>query len=117
MKWLGVTVALLAASAFLVAWIYMRDRHVTNWLESDAARAHQDARTVLSALEGYHCHKGCDYRVVDHSSGSHWLARIDVPWSTRCFEIDVNTFAFSPEHGLSGIEQVKCPADARDPVS
>lgn len=31
MRWLLVTIALLAASACLVGWIYLRDRGDTNW--------------------------------------------------------------------------------------
>jgi hypothetical protein len=107
MKWLGVTVALLAASAVLVTWIFLRDRHVPDWRPSQSAVAHEDARAVLASLEGYHCHSGCDYQLLS-SSGVRWLARVRVPWATRCFEIDVKTFEYSPTHGLSGIQRVRC---------
>lgn len=109
MKWLGVTIALLTASATLVIWIYVRDRHVSNWKPSNTAIAQQDAGTVLAALEGYHCHHGCSYEVLGRSVGSRWLARISLPWATRCFEIDIKAFTFSSEQGLSGTEQVRCP--------
>jgi hypothetical protein len=108
MRWFGVTVALLAASALLVAWIYLRDRHTSNWQPSQAALAHADAATVLAALQGYHCHRGCTFKLLGHSRGPHWLARINLRSDSRCFDIDVKAFAFSPQQGLSGIEQISC---------
>jgi hypothetical protein len=111
MKWLGVTVALLTTSLVLVIWIFLRDRHVPDWHPSPAAVAQEDARTVLAALKGYHCHGNCDYQLLG-SNGSRWLTRVTVPWGTRCFEIDIKTFEFSPKNGLSGLARVTCPVQS-----
>jgi hypothetical protein len=107
MKWLGATIALLTASVVLVGWIFLRDRHITNWRPSQSAVARADARAVLASLEGYDCRRGCSYRLLG-SAGSHRLVRVTVPWATRCFEIDTNTFEYTPKRGLSGIEPVRC---------
>lgn len=108
MRWFVVTVALLAASALLVSWIYLRDRHTSNWRPSPAALAHADAATLLATQRAYHCHSGCTFKVLGHSRGPHWLARINIRSDARCFDIDVDSFAFSPQHGLSGMEEVSC---------
>lgn len=117
MRWFGVTIALLVASALLVIGIYVRDRHISNWRPSQAALAHHDAAVVLSALEGYHCHRGCSFKVLGHSRGSDWLARIRVRSDSRCFDIDVRAFAFSAQQGLSGIEQISCSTAAGSPTT
>jgi len=41
MKWLAVTIAALAATVALVAWIYLRDRGMTNQFPSVPRSAHQ----------------------------------------------------------------------------
>lgn len=112
MRWLGVTVALLAASAFLAVGIYLRDRHFSDWRPSQSALAHADARTLLATLEGYHCHRHCNYQLISHVGGHHWLARINVRSRALCVNIDVAAFAFNPPDHLSGVEQIRCSTAA-----
>ncbi len=107
MKWLAATLALLAASAALVAAIYLRDRDTSNWLPPQRAMAHDDALSLAANIGGT-CPRDCTVRLLGHPRTDHWTERIEIPTATRCFDINVRTFATEDVHGLSGVTRIGC---------
>jgi hypothetical protein len=62
MKWLYVTVGLLATSVCLVGWIYLRDRNTSSYLPpplTERQLAQIDASATLNHLAGADCHPDC----------------------------------------------------------
>jgi hypothetical protein len=113
MRWLGVTIGLLAASVSLVAWVYLRDRNTSQrgrGPERTVARA--DAAASLAVINGRGCRSDCAAELVERRQPGRWLARITVRGQTQCVEIDLDTFAIGSRHGLSGVQPSRCPDGA-----
>jgi hypothetical protein len=111
MKWLVVTLALLAASTALVAGITLRDLDTSAGLPQRTI-AHSDALSVAADLGGT-CPRGCAVRLLGHPRADHWTERIEVYTVTECVDIDVRTFANDELHGLSGVTKVDCDGALR----
>jgi hypothetical protein len=109
MRWLGVTIGLLAASFSLVAWVYLRDRDTSAWRPYQRPIARADARTALAAVDGSGCRSDCAAELLERRQSGRWLARITVRGETQCLEIDLDTFAVSSTRGLSGVQPRRCP--------
>ena len=107
MRWLGVTVALLAATLALVGWVYLRDRDTANWRPPEAQAVHVDARVALAALEGPECPRGCRARVLSRVRPEYWLVRITLRGRPRCLQIDLDAFAIG-QYGLVGAQPSRC---------
>lgn len=87
-----MTIGLLATSACLVAWMYLRDRD-TNWRPSEAQIAQDDAKVILRyALHRTGCRSGCASEVLGSTGPRRWLVRITVRGRSQCLQIDLNTF-------------------------
>jgi hypothetical protein len=108
MKWLGVTLGLLAASVCLVGWIYLRDRDTSGWLPPEGRLAHADANYALAELGGQECPSHCSADVLGQTQPHHWLVRFTVVGRPECLLIDLRTFAVSQQHGLSGVRLQSC---------
>jgi hypothetical protein len=112
MKWLGVTAALLAASAALVVGIYLRDWS-SAWRLPPQKAAEVDARRVLTFMAGPQCGRRCSYRMLAHPRTNHWLAVIvDRARPPQCVDINVDRFEISAAHGVSGVQPVSCDSAA-----
>jgi hypothetical protein len=109
MKWLGVTLALLGASAALVGVIYLRDRDPSDWLPPGPTVAHHDALAIAAAIGGT-CPRECIVQALGHPRTDHWTERIEIPSATECVDINVRTFATDDVHGVSGVTRVGCDA-------
>ncbi|HEX3691132.1 MAG TPA: hypothetical protein VHV28_15640 [Solirubrobacteraceae bacterium] len=107
MKWLAATLALLAASAALVGGIFLRDRS-SSWRLPPRQAAQVDALKVLNFIAGPGCGSRCSYRVVSHPRPDHWLALIVDRSRPHCVDINVQTFAISPQNGMSGMQRIGC---------
>jgi len=107
MRWLAVTLALLTASAALVAGIFLRDRS-TSWRLPPPREAAADARMVLNYIAGPQCGNRCSFRLLAHPRSGHWLALIVDRSRPQCVDINVETFDISAPHGVAGIESVGC---------
>jgi hypothetical protein len=59
MKWLAVTIALLALSAGLVSWIYLRDRDTSGWRTVERAQTRPEAGAVRDVLQ-LACQQRCE---------------------------------------------------------
>lgn len=113
MRWLAATVALLCASVALAVAIYLRDRDPSNWLPPPRVAANLDAQTFLLSI---HCPRAvCSYRLVDHPSRYHWVARINYGSGTGCVDIDLLAFDVAATHGFTGARPVPCPSSGRAP--
>jgi hypothetical protein len=113
-RWLGVTIGLLAASLSLVAWVYLRDRDTSGWRRSERPIALADAAVALAAFGGPGCHRDCGVELLEHQQSGHWFARITTRGQTQCLEINLATFAFNSRHGLTGVRPSRCaPANFR----
>jgi hypothetical protein len=112
MRWLCVTLGLLATCVCLVAWIYLRDRN-TNWQPPEPQLARVDATAVLTKLTDGYCRSGCAAEVLGHTRSHRWLVRITVRGQPQCLQIDLDTFATSRQHGLSGVQPSHCTTDGR----
>jgi hypothetical protein len=108
MRWLAATLALVAASAALVAGIYFRDRDTSGFLPAPRIAANADARAVMFSIGGTNCGRRCSYRLLGSSRPDHWLAQIVDRSRTRCVEINIRTFGLSIAHGISGVGPVDC---------
>jgi hypothetical protein len=108
MKWLLLTLVLLASSAGLLGWIYLRDRD-THWHTSESQLASSAAEGALNELGGAGCTFGCSASVLANPAPHHWLARITVRGKTRCVQIDLWAYTTNGPHGLTGVEPHRCP--------
>ncbi len=109
MRWLGVTAGLLSASLCLVVWIYLRDRDTSNWRPPERQLARVDATAALTALSGAEpCRSGCAAELLGRTQPHRWLVRVTVRGRPQCLQIDLDTFAFSRQHGLSGVQPSRC---------
>jgi len=108
MRWLLLTLVLLAASAGLLGWIYLRDRD-THWQPTEPQLAYAAAESTLSKLGGAGCNTGCSTDVLANPTPHHWLARITLKGKTRCVQIDLQTFNVNGPHGLTGVKAHSCP--------
>jgi hypothetical protein len=119
MRWLAVTIILLALNVCLVTWMYFRDRDTSGSLAPERSLAYVDALSVGHEL-GFACHHGRGKVAVLGSLGQHlWLTRIATGSRTRCYELDLDTFSASKQHRLAGVRTVGCRAvgdGARDQV-
>jgi hypothetical protein len=100
MRWLYVTVGLLATCACLIGWIYLRDRD-TSWRPPEQQTARADA-TIANDLRGADCRSSCATELLGRTGPHRWLVRVTLRGRAECLEIDVATFATSPRHGLVG---------------
>lgn len=107
MRWLAVTAAFLAASAALVAGIYLRDRVADPKLPGQRSLAHHEAVAVLESLAGSHC-APCGVALLSKPRAGHWVARITTPQSVQCIDINLTTFTWDRGRGFSGITAVSC---------
>jgi len=106
MRWLAVTVALLSASAALVAGIYLRDRDPSGWLPPPRVAARQDAETILLEIA---CPRAiCSYRLVGNPRPGHWVASLFTGAGTVCFDIDLVAFDVDASRGFTGATRVPC---------
>jgi hypothetical protein len=108
MRWLCATVGLLAASACLLAWVYLRDRDPSSWRVPEGQLARADAAAVLAALTGAGC-RDCTAEPLRRTQPRLWLVRVTVRGRAQCLQIDLDTFAVSRQHGVSGAQPSRCP--------
>jgi hypothetical protein len=106
MRWLFLTLVLLASSACMLGWIYLRDRD-THWRPAESQLVRADVAIALGDLPHGDCAHGCRTEVLSHV-GSRWLVRITVKGQSRCIHVNLQAFAPS-EHDLSGIQPTRCP--------
>jgi hypothetical protein len=115
MKWLYVTIGLLASSACLIGWIYLRDRSTSTRPPSALSTERQMARiaasVALSEIDGG-CHPDCRAEVLNRSGAHRWLVRIAAQARIRCLQIDLTTFSVNGAHRLSGVQPRRCPGTA-----
>jgi hypothetical protein len=113
MRWLYATVCLLGASVCLIAWVYLRDRDPSSWRPPEGQLARVDAKATLAALQGPVCRAGCTSELLGRVRTDRWLARITVRGRAQCVQIDLDTFASSEQHGLSGVQPSRCAVTHR----
>jgi len=110
MRWLYLTLGLLATSVCLVGWIYLRDRDTSSALPPAPAErqvAQTAANTTLNELGGGDCGSDCA-TVLGRTQPHQWLVRITVKGHPRCLQIDLDTFTVSYPHRLSGVRPSRC---------
>ncbi|HEX3975494.1 MAG TPA: hypothetical protein VHW96_04475 [Solirubrobacteraceae bacterium] len=107
MRWLASTLALLAACAALIGWLYERNRGGSDWLPPARAVAHNDALAVAAAIGGT-CPRDCTVKLLAHPRTNHWTERIQIPDTIECVDINVRTFATYAVNGLAGVTRVGC---------
>jgi hypothetical protein len=108
-KWLAVTLTLLAVTAGLVAGIYLRDREPSHWLPPQRQAANADVKTMLLQMR---CGGQCTYALLGNPRPDHWLARVDDGRTIKCFDINVMAFDTGDTRGVSGVESVHCDLSA-----
>ena len=110
MRWLYVTLGLLAASVCLVGWIYLRDRDTSSYQPpalTERQVAQIAATTTLTELGGGDCGADCA-TVLGRTQPRQWLVRITVKGHPRCLRISLDTFTVSYQHRLSGVRPSRC---------
>jgi hypothetical protein len=107
MRWLYVTIALLATSCCLVAWIYLRDRDTANARAPEQQLARADATTANDIL-GANCRSHCATELLGRTGPHSWLVRVRLKGRPECLEIDIETFAVSEQSGMSGFQRRSC---------
>jgi hypothetical protein len=107
MRWFFITLALLACSAGLGGWVYLRDRD-TNWQPTEPQLAYAAAEGALGKLGGEGCSVGCSAKALSRLAPDSWLARITVKGKTRCVQIDLLAFTVNGPR-LTGVKPSRCP--------
>ena len=108
MRWLLLTLVLLASSVGLLGWVYLRDRD-THWQPTEPQLAYAAAEGTLGELGGVGCSVGCSAEALTRLAPYSWLARITVRDRTRCVQIDLQTFNLHGPHAPVGVEPHRCP--------
>jgi hypothetical protein len=116
MRWLLATIALLAASAGLLGWIYLRDRD-TNWRPPEQQLASADAILAISELGGGRCRDDCQAKQLESASSHRWLVHVILGERRQCLQIDLDTFTVDGPHGLTGVQSGRCPSHRRRAVT
>jgi hypothetical protein len=108
MRWLGLTLGLLAACGCLIAWVYLRDRDAAGWRVPESQLARADATIVLESED---CHVGCTVGVRGRAAGAEhrWSVRLTVQGRPQCLQIDLDTFTVTHQDGLAGVRPERCP--------
>ncbi len=106
MRWMGLTVALLAATAALLAWVYLRDRDLSGWQAQEAVLAKEDA---AMAVGGGACRGACRVRLLGQTGPHRWLISVAVARHRQCLQVDPNRFTVSSLEGDTGITPDRCP--------
>lgn len=107
MRWLAATVALLAASAALIAWVYLRDRDTSGWQAQEAVLAGEDAARAI----GYgDCREDCAVRLLAQTGPHWWLVGVAAGGRRQCLEVDPNRFTISSSEGDTGVAPAHCHA-------
>lgn len=111
MKWLAVTIGLLAMSGSLIVWIYFHDRDASRPFAPERSLAHADAVSAGN-VGGLACgQERCTVAVLTSPRPHVWLTRIADGSRARCFEIDLYTFSMHEHHGPSGVRAVACRSE------
>jgi hypothetical protein len=110
MRWLLLTLVLLASSAGLLGWIYLRDRD-TNWRPVETQVVQANVEGALSELPRSDCSHGCETKILSRTGSHRWLVSITARGQTRCIQIELDGSAASG-HGLSGIQPSPCTANS-----
>ncbi len=105
MRWLAATVALLAASAGLLAWVYLRDRDTSGWQAQEAALAREDA---ARAVGGGSCRQDCRAGLLAQTGPHRWLVSVAFDGRRQCLEVDPNEFTVSSSEGDTGVAPARC---------
>jgi hypothetical protein len=110
MKWLYITLGLLACSVCLVGWIYLRDRDTSGALPPTLAerqRAEIAATIKLDTLGGADCPSGC-VTVLGRTQPQQWLMRITVKGHPQCLQINLHKFRVRKPYDLTGVRPSPC---------
>jgi len=102
MRWLAATVALLAACAGLVVWVYLRDRQTGDWRPPERELVRADAVSALTVLGGAGCGARCTAQVVGRVRPEVWLVRVTVRGRSQCLQIALDEFEVSERNGIVG---------------
>lgn len=109
MGWRRVTVALVAVSLALVAWMYLRDRAGYTTQQAERAHAGIDAERVFNLVEPTRaCGGRCSIELLDQVAPHRWRIRLRAPAWQRCFVLNVNAFTYLPQSGLGGLRLSRC---------
>jgi hypothetical protein len=110
MIWRVATAVLLGNFIAISAWIYLRDRSTAAPPPSGRNQAQSDGRRVLDALaQSSDCAGGqCVVDVLDMVAAQTWRVKVTSRSWQRCFDIHLDSFGASREHGLTGLRSAPC---------
>jgi hypothetical protein len=108
MRWLAITLGLLAACVGLAGWIYLRDRDTDQLRNLPLLEARSDALLILDRLTGQARCGGCGADVSRRSGTRLWRVRLRGPFGQRCFTLNLDEFAMSADRGMTGIKSAAC---------
>jgi hypothetical protein len=105
-----LTAGLAGLFIAICAWMYLRDVGGAAPSAPERVRAQADAGMALRLVTAPgSCASGCAADVIDKQSAGVWRVRLQTREWRRCFVVRLNAFAFSSDHGVTGLQTTACP--------
>lgn len=109
MRWLAVTVALLATCGGLMAWSYTRDRVTGPAGVTERFEAQAQARHLLDLVNGDRgCAGRCSSTVLGREGPRVWDVVLDTGRWRGCYRVALDEFTATAAHGLRGVQRRPC---------
>jgi hypothetical protein len=105
-----LTAALAGLFLAICAWMYLRDVGGATPPSPERVRAQADAGMALRLVTAPgSCASWCSADVLDKQGAGLWRVRLRTRAWRRCFVVRLSEFAFSSDHGLTGLRATACP--------
>jgi HAMP domain-containing protein len=105
-----LTAALAALFIAICAWMYLRDVGGATPSAPERVRAQAAAGMALRLVTPPgSCSSGCAADVIDEQGAGLWRVRLQTRAWRRCFVLRLSAFAFSSDHGVTGLRTTGCP--------
>jgi hypothetical protein len=110
MRWLALTLGLVAACATGAAWIYLRDWERPRPDAMQRLRARAAAQALFCCARRRDTCSDCRIEVLDARGPRRWRIRIVGAAATRCFTLDLDAIHASPTRSPAGVRPTGCPS-------
>jgi hypothetical protein len=108
-RWLALTLGLVATCATGAAWICLRDWERPRPDAIQRLRAHETARTLFCCAQRHRTCPDCRIEVLDAHGPRRWRIRVVGAAAARCFTLDLDASRPSPTRAPAGVRPTSCP--------
>jgi hypothetical protein len=111
MTWRRLTAVIIGACILIPAGTFLRDVNGSRLPPSAPSQAQLDGGRLLSMIApSESCANLCAVDVLGMTSANTWRVQLTAPSWRRCFLINLSTFEYSDQRGVSGLKSAPCGA-------